>query len=144
MEVPIASGTVTASALRIRAGAGTEYDTLGLLNRGEKVTIFRTEANGDRVWGRIDRGWICLTGYVELEMETFTLEMRVLCLGCEGEDVRALQAQLVGLGYPIVVNGVYDAKTENAVECYQEDCGLDPTGIADHKTRARMMGLEGS
>ena len=144
VEEPIATGTVTASALRIRADAGTEYDTLGLLNRGEKVKICRTEANGDRVWGRISGGWICLTGYVELEMETFTLEMRVLCLGCEGEDVRALQALLVGLGYPIVVNGVYDAKTENAVACYQEENGLTENGIADRKTRAHLAGLKSS
>ena len=75
--------------------------------------------------------------------QTFTVEISVLRRGCEGDEVRALQAQLVGYGYPIVADGIYGAKTENAVMCYQEDNGLIADGIAGHDTRTHMMGLEG-
>ena len=75
--------------------------------------------------------------------QTFTVELSTLYRGCTGDEVRALQAQLVGYGYPIIADGIYGAKTENAVEAYQEDNGLAADGIAGPDTRTRMMGLEG-
>lgn len=75
--------------------------------------------------------------------QIFTVELSMLRRGCEGDEVRALQAQLVGYGYPIVVDGIYGAKTENAVRCYQEDNGLTADGIAGPVTRSAMLGLEG-
>ena len=75
--------------------------------------------------------------------ETFQLTLPVLRRGMKGSDaVRALQAQLVGYGYPLTVTGNFGAKTENALMCYQEDNGLTPDGIAGPKTRARMNGVE--
>ena len=74
--------------------------------------------------------------------QTFTLELPVLKRGCKGNAVRGLQAQLVGYGYKIDVDGSYGPATENAVECYQEDNGLTPDGIAGPKTRKHMTGLE--
>lgn len=75
--------------------------------------------------------------------QIFTVELSMLRRVCEGDEVRALQAQLVGYGYPIVVDGIYGAKTENAVRCYQEDNGLTADGIAGPVTRSAMLGLEG-
>lgn len=99
-------------------------------------------------WG-IKKGdnWIDPTPYLDKDYtadKTFTLTHRVLRRGCKGEDVRALQALLVGYGYPIAVDGSYGAKTENAVICYQEDTSgvLDPDGKAGPKTQAHMLGLE--
>lgn len=77
------------------------------------------------------------------KQQTFPVELSILRRGCEGDEVRALQAQLVGYGYPIVVDGIYGAKTENAVRCYQEDNGLTADGIAGPVTRSAMLGLEG-
>lgn len=74
--------------------------------------------------------------------KAFTLELPVLRRGCKGDTVRALQAQLVGYGYTIAVDGSFGAKTENAVECYQEDNGLSVDGVAGPKTRKAMCGLE--
>ena len=48
------TGTVKASALNIRSGPGTNYDTLGVLRRGETVTILENK-NG---WYRINSGWV--------------------------------------------------------------------------------------
>lgn len=80
--------------------------------------------------------------YFGLEQtKTFTLELPVLKRGMKGDAVRALQAQLVGYGYKLAVDGSYGAKTQNAVECYQEDNNLTVDGVADPKTRKAMCGL---
>lgn len=56
--------TVTASSLRIRSGAGTGYSTVGFLSNGTKVTVLETKTVNGTVWGRIDKGWICMS-YVD-------------------------------------------------------------------------------
>lgn len=73
--------------------------------------------------------------------QTFTVEISVLRRGCEGDEVRALQAYLIGCGYKIVADGIYGAKTENAVMCYQEDNGLTVDGVAGPDTRKTMLGV---
>ena len=75
--------------------------------------------------------------------QTFTVDHSTLYRGCTGDEVPALQAQLLGYGYKIDVDGIYGPATENAVEAYQEDNGLAADGIAGPDTRTRMMGLEG-
>ena len=149
-------GTVTYRYLRIRKGAGTNYAEVGQLKQGDRVEILETKAAGGATWGRIDRGWICLTGYVKVETvqeypeppkeqedQTFSLELRVLRRGCKGEDVKALQAMLVGYGYSIAVDGSFGPATENAVECYQEDTDgkLPVDGVAGPDTQKHMHGL---
>jgi hypothetical protein len=73
--------------------------------------------------------------------QKFTVELSILSRGCEGEEVRALQVMLKGYGYQIVADGIYGAKTENAVMCYQEDNGLFVDGIAGFETRKNMNGI---
>lgn len=87
---------------------------------------------------------------VEPEDKTFTLELRVLRRGCKGEDVKGLQRYLLGCGYYLGktgpnkdgVDGSYGAKTENAVECLQEDTDgiLVPDGVAGPKTHKYIHG----
>lgn len=52
--------TVTASNLRIRAGAGTKYDHVGNYLRGSEVVILEQTTVGKQIWGRTDKGWICM------------------------------------------------------------------------------------
>lgn len=47
---------VTASALNVRTGAGTEHAKVDLLYKGEKVKITKTKDG----WGCIGTGWICM------------------------------------------------------------------------------------
>ena len=49
--------TVTASALNVRAGAGTSYKVLNCVYKGNKVTVTKTDGN----WGYIGTGWVCMT-----------------------------------------------------------------------------------
>ena len=61
-------GTLTGyHTLNIRENAGTQYALVGTLKQGERVEILEQKTVGTKVWGRIDRGWICLTGYMTLE-----------------------------------------------------------------------------
>lgn len=60
------TGVITGNTVNIRAGAGTNYDTVGSKSSGDTVTILETVASNDgRIWGRIDLGWICMD-YVRL------------------------------------------------------------------------------
>lgn len=59
-------GTVTGSDLCIRAGAGTDYDVKGYLQKGDRVKIIETKQVGALLWGRISKGWICMS-YVQMD-----------------------------------------------------------------------------
>lgn len=68
--------TITASALNVRTGAGTNYakkpksqltadgkkhaNANGSLLKGTRVTVSQVKTVGSRVWGKIPSGWICL------------------------------------------------------------------------------------
>ena len=56
------TGTVTASALKIRENPGTDQTEVGKLPQGTTVEILEVKGN----WGRIDKGWICLD-YVDMK-----------------------------------------------------------------------------
>ena len=59
-------GTVTGDALRIRAGAGTTYKVVGHLYIGDRVEILEQKTVAGMVWGRTEKGWICMD-YVEMD-----------------------------------------------------------------------------
>lgn len=60
-------GTVTAEGgLRIRSGAGSNYNVVGSLSYGEDVVILDRKEVDDTTWGKISEGWICLD-YVDLD-----------------------------------------------------------------------------
>ena len=65
-DAVVATGVVTASQLNIRAAAGTNSGVVGAYNRGDKVQILQTATVAGTLWGRTDRGWICMT-YVKLD-----------------------------------------------------------------------------
>ena len=65
-EPIIAVGTVKqCGLLRIRSGPGTSYPQVGNLTEGTYVEITQRQMVGAAEWGKIDKGWICLT-YVQL------------------------------------------------------------------------------
>ena len=59
------AGTVTATNLRIRSGAGTGNRQVGSLRKGSRVEILEQTTVDGNPWGRTEKGWICLT-YVKL------------------------------------------------------------------------------
>lgn len=63
---PAKTGTMTviADCLRVRKGTGTDYRISALLYYGDTITVFDTVTVDGTVWGRVDKGWICMD-YVE-------------------------------------------------------------------------------
>ena len=59
--------TITAAYLNVRNGAGTNYNLVTTVSYGQRFEVYEQVQVGDNVWGRIDLGWICLTGYTSLE-----------------------------------------------------------------------------
>jgi hypothetical protein len=52
--------TVTASALNVRDGPGTDKDILGSVYKGDTLTLYRIQGNwADTYWGD-HGGWVCL------------------------------------------------------------------------------------
>lgn len=46
--------------LNIRSGPGTAYGTVGFLFRDTRVSILEQRTVGATVWGRIEKGWVCM------------------------------------------------------------------------------------
>ena len=63
---------ITASSLRIRAGASTSYSQIGSYSKNSIVTILATSQN----WGKTNLGWICLD-YTSREIGTLNLQNTV-------------------------------------------------------------------
>ena len=60
-------GTVIAEGgLRVRSGAGSNYDVVGALAYGTRVTILSQTTVGGTTWGEISTGWISMD-YVSLD-----------------------------------------------------------------------------
>lgn len=76
----------------------------------------------------------------------FTLGMRLLKKGCEGDDVLALQILLRGRGYngdmAQKLDGIFGSKTEGAVKLYQKAKGLAADGIAGKNTMSSLLGTK--
>lgn len=53
-------GTVNTPQLKIRAGAGTSYEILGIYGKGSQVVILATTQVNGVTWGKTDKGWISL------------------------------------------------------------------------------------
>lgn len=56
----------------------------------------------------------------------------------QGPDVRVLQERLIAKGFDIAADGVFGAKTRDALATYQGRKGLTPDGIAGPSTRASL------
>ena len=79
----------------------------------------------------------------------YTMKMRYLKKGCQGEDVRALQILLKGNGYNLGTYGPnkdgidsdFGGATDNAVRAYQKKKGLEVDGIVGKSTMSKLLGL---
>lgn len=64
--------------------------------------------------------------------------------GAQGDGVRAVQERLISFGYVIRegANGVFGASTTRVLRVFQQQNGLNPTGVVTENT-ARYLGLSG-
>ena len=63
-NMSITNGIITASALCIRRAAGTGSAIVGSYHKGDVVAILEVTTVKGTMWGRTDKGWICMD-YVE-------------------------------------------------------------------------------
>ncbi|MDD5863868.1 MAG: SH3 domain-containing protein [Firmicutes bacterium] len=56
-----AKGIVTVDGLRIRSGPGTNYESVGSYNSGDRVKVLEQFTYGDTTWGCTDKGWISMS-----------------------------------------------------------------------------------
>lgn len=75
---------------------------------------------------------------------TYNLTLRTLKMGCEGEDVAALQRLLIANGYDCGrygADGDFGSATDSALRAYQTDHALTVDGIAGRNTMSSLLGL---
>ena len=58
--------------------------------------------------------------------------------GDSGEETVLLQTRLLEYGYEIEISGIYDLATSSAVRRFQEDRGIDVSGVANAETLYRL------
>ena len=71
--------------------------------------------------------------------QAVTIRYPTLSAGNRGSDVKAVQATLIGLGYPMTFDGIYGTATVNAVRSFQAAHALGATGIVDDATWNRLL-----
>ena len=65
VEIPVTESepvemTVTASALRVRVGTGTDYEIVDMVYEGEKVLIYEIVEVDNQRWARVVNGWVSM------------------------------------------------------------------------------------
>ena len=71
-----------------------------------------------------------------------TVRFPTQSLGNRGADVRAIQAMLISLGYPMTFDGVFGTVTSAAVKDFQVAAGLPATGVVDDRMWYRLLALD--
>lgn len=88
---------------------------------------------------------LLLTAHAPLQTQRATAEVAYTPMqyGGSGEDVAAVQEQLKALGYYSgKVSGNFLDGTRAAIKQFQQDYGIEPTGIVDGETEAVLMSAE--
>ena len=69
-----------------------------------------------------------------------------LCMGCEGDEVKALQERLAELDYmsSSLTTGYFGEKTDAAVRKFQEDNNLDADGVVGPATEKKLGSSSGA
>ena len=77
---------------------------------------------------------ICAVTVLSMSVNTFSME--IMKNGTRGDDVQKVQKMLISLGYLEEggADGIFGAKTEKAVLAFQQDNGLDATGMVGEGT----------
>ncbi len=66
-------------------------------------------------------------------------DMKTIRTGSKGAEVKTLQTALnKAMGWVLTVDGVFGAKTETALKCFQKAKGLSVDGVAGAKTWSKL------
>jgi len=152
-----ATATVTASALNLRSGPGADYSRVKLLYYGETVTVTAKHGSWYAVTAGSKRGYVS-GAYLKIteqdsdadngtggsdggagDSENGSASSANLKKGSRGSEVKALQSDLILLGYlNDTADGIFGSKTDAAVRKYQSRNKLTADGIAGKKTQSAV------
>ena len=143
----LATGVVNSTMnLRVRDGAGVGFNEVASLPNGSQVVIFEKVTVQGVAWGRIDRGWICLTYVTITQANSDAIATKGITgtvVNCAtGVNIRSaagVGGALVGsepLGARIAIyeqklyNGSYWGRTDKGWVC-MDYIRLDASGLPD-------------
>lgn len=163
-------GTVTASALTLRAGPGTDYGIVFEIPFGSRLEILEYIDGWYKVLYDETVGAYVSARYVRLDIPSGGIPSAtqpllpsataspgsglvaagnnpaypmVMKVGDSGNSVIDLQTTLDAMGYPVTIDGVFGEGTLQAVMQLQSAWGLEADGVVGAQTR-RMVGGSGS
>jgi len=132
---------VTADALNIRKGPGTNYDVAGCIRDKGSYTIIG-EQDG---WGQLKSGagWISLAYTTKVgdagAKPELTRILKLTSPNMRGDDVRWAQERLNELGYNCgKADGIFGPNTDKAVKAFQKAQGLSRDGDIGPLTWAKL------
>ena len=139
------TGTVTVSALNVRASASTESQVVGVLHEGDQVTIKETcgswyKITGGGKSGYASKNYIKVTNSSSSSSSNSSGSSGTCAPGDKGDAVRAVQKRLIKLGYleEGSADGDYGNKTKTAVKAFQNRNGLKVTGTVNSSTLSKL------
>lgn len=106
----------SSGGLKIRSGPGTSYQEVGRLAPNEQVVISEQIYNESYMWGRIDRGWVCMDYIVIGTAPDYrdTYQVGYIIGAVEGVNVRSgpavsyEQTGRVALGSQVIVTKLHN------------------------------------
>jgi len=149
-------GYITASALNVRKGAGSNYSVLGKLYKGTEVEIISTADGWCKIKYGTGTGYVSASYVSEEEKDTedtdistggsllsrnFDMET-TLSSGDTGSKVEDLQTVLKHKGfYSGKIDGIFDSDVKSAVKAFQKSAGLESDGIAGEYTLCSLYSM---
>lgn len=137
----------------LRSGAGSSFSVKSKLERDTIVTIVGSGTDKDNLlWYRVT--YLNLNGYVRSDLvrpltasesgglfEGINTNYTELKHGSKGDEVLALQNQLIKLGYLAAgqADGTYGVKTTEAVKAFQTANSMSVTGVASPAVQAAIF-----
>ena len=141
------TGTATANVM-VRQKASTSSTALSTVKKGQTVTVLSVD--GD--WAKVKDG--SRTGYVALRYldlsgtpstssfsssSSSSSSSSTLRKGDEGEAVKAMQQQLIQLGFLSTdATGYFGSATREAVKAFQKSAGISADGVAGKATLSAL------
>lgn len=148
------TGIVTATALVMRAGPGTDFERLCDIPNGAALTLLTYDASGWYRVGYDGRIGFVFGRYVRVTETTQKGQApdvsaliaqgnnpaypAVMKLGDIGNGVRDMQKTLAALGYSVTIDGTYGQDTQSAVKALQKKLGLTADGVVGAMTRQKI------
>ena len=139
------TGTVTASALNVRADNSTESKVVTVLHKGDRVTIKSTSGSWYKIsyngrTGYASKKYINISSSSSSSSSSSGKSSGTCSIGDKGDAVKKVQKRLIALGYLSggSDDGSFGNQTKNAVKEFQSRNGLSTSGSVNSATLKKL------